>query len=216
MTVVLRARRWLISSSDSMEEPPHSASIRRGRSTWERCSACAKVHGPTGQLYTRCLAAFPPSDTFVRPIPVAIPAEASGLRSPPPPPNAVRRQRSPSPDADSDDRDGIDGNGSVGGSNGSAGGSGGSSSESVAESGDLGDGDDSSEEEIAPPRAAVAIEEVVEHPAIAMVHPIAAPSFVVGVHSTTKNTTQLWNVVSSVNSEIAAPLAVPTINSKFR
>ena len=49
-----------------------------------------------------------------------------------------------------------------------------------------------------------------------MIHPIATPPFAVGVHSTTKKTTQLWNVVSSVNSEIAAPLAVPTINSKFR
>jgi hypothetical protein len=80
----------------------------------------------------------------------------------------------------------------------------------------LGVDDDDIEEEIAAASgAAVAVEDA-RPPPIAMVHPIAAPPFTVGVHSIAKNTTQLWGIVSSVNSEIAAPLAVPTMNSKFR
>jgi hypothetical protein len=199
-----------------MEAAAASSNIRRVRSTWERCSACTKVHGPSGQLYARCFAAFPPSATFVRPIPVAIPAGASGVLYSPPSANAGRRQRTPSPNAGSDSGDGIDGDGSGEDNNASAAGSGSSSSDSGCETGNSGSGADSSDEENALPPAPVAVDQVVNPPLIAMVHPIAAPPFAVGVHSTTKNTTQLWNVVSSVNSEIAAPLAVPTINSKFR
>ena len=92
----------LISSADLMEALAASANIRRARSTWERCSACTKVHGPTGQLYQRCLAAFPASPTFVRPVPVAISFVASGLLSSPLIAQAGRRPRSPSANSGSD------------------------------------------------------------------------------------------------------------------
>ena len=206
----------LIPSADLMEALAASAKIRRARSTWERCSACTKVHGPTGQLYQRCLAAFPASPTFVRPVPVAISSVAPGLLSSPLIAQAGRRPRSPSANSGSDQGVAIDGNSSVGGSFASAADSGSSSSDSGSESGDLGAGGDSSEDEFAAAPGASDVVEDAHPPLIAMVHPIAAPPFAVGVHSTARNTTQRWNVVSSVNSEIAAPLAVPTINSKFR
>lgn len=109
------------------------------------------------------------------------------------------------------DGDGYSSNGNASGSE-----SGSSSSDSGSESGNSGSGSESSEDDDAHAPDLPAAGGAAPAPLIAMVHPPAAPPFIVGVHSTTQNTTQLWNIVSGVNSEIAAPLAVPTINSKFR